>query len=160
MIDPAKLKQVKRLDQSKVKYLVVHCTASPPKANLSVIDVERMHIRDRGWATIGYHYLIKRDGTLEEGRPLTHQGAHVNGFNQVSIGVCLVGGISDNKLKSPENNFTIEQFYALEDILIELKKKFPKASIAGHRDFPNVKKDCPCFDAKKWYASLWNEANA
>lgn len=137
-----------KLNPDKVKYLVVHCSASQAKSNLSAKDIDRMH-RQRGFLKIGYHYVIKRDGTVEAGRPETEVGAHVEGYNSVSLGICMVGGI-DAKGK-PEDNFTLDQYASLGKLLEELSKRYPKAVILGHRDMPNVKKDCPCFDVKTWW---------
>ena len=92
----------------------------------------------------------KRDGTVEKGRPLTQTGAHVAGWNQNNIGICLVGGLDDNFW--PANNFTREQWRALKPLVAQLRPKTAggKAKVVGHRDFPNVHKACPCFEAKAW----------
>lgn len=131
-----------------VKQLVVHCSATQPLAKLGAKDIDRWH-RERGFLKIGYHFVIKTDGTIETGRPITEAGAHVAGHNSTSIGICMIGGV--NKQGKSENNFTLEQFASLATLLTDLLKKFPKAEIKGHRDFPEVKKDCPCFDVKKWW---------
>lgn len=130
-----------------VRYLVVHCSATQPKSDIGVKEITRMH-RERGFLTIGYHFVIRRNGVIEAGRALDAIGAHVEGWNSRSLGICLVGGIDSTG--KPENNFTADQFAALAQLLMELREKFPKASVQGHRDFPNVKKDCPCFDVRSW----------
>jgi N-acetyl-anhydromuramyl-L-alanine amidase AmpD len=71
------------------------------------------------------------------------------GFNSQSVGICLIGGI--NKQGKSENNFTVDQWVALGELVIQLKERFPNAEVVGHRDFTNVAKDCPCFDVKSWY---------
>lgn len=136
-----------QLRSEDVSFLVVHCSATPPKQDIGVNEITRMH-RQRGFLTIGYHFVIRRNGTVEDGRPVTSIGAHVEGFNAHSIGICLVGGL-DKDLK-PQNNFTEDQFAALAVLLQKLRKDFPKAVIQGHRDFPKVKKECPCFDVREW----------
>ncbi|OAM52903.1 lysozyme [Methylovorus sp. MM2] len=138
----------KPLTPEAVKYLAVHCSATQTKTDLTAADIDVMH-RKRGFLKIGYHFVIRRNGTVEKGRDLTEVGAHVEGYNSQSLGICLVGGV-DKDLK-PENNFTPAQFNALSALLKDLSLKFPKATVQGHRDFPNVKKDCPCFDVKPWW---------
>lgn len=135
------------LKPEAVEYIAVHCSATQPKAEIDAKAIDRMH-RLQGWSKIGYHFVIKRDGTVEKGRELNEVGAHVLNYNTKSVGICLAGGVND-KLKA-ENNFTDDQFHALAVLLQEMQAKFPKAVIQGHRDFPNVAKDCPCFDVRQW----------
>jgi N-acetylmuramoyl-L-alanine amidase len=140
----------KKLEPSAVEYLVVHCSATPPSQNIGVVELDRMH-RQRGFLMVGYHRIIRRDGTVEDGRPLDMIGAHVEDYNHCSIGICMVGGV-DKNLK-PENNFEAAQFEALALLLDQLKLKFPTAKIQGHRDFPNVAKACPSFGVHEWLQS-------
>lgn len=136
---------------SPVKYLVVHSSASKPKNFVDASTIDRWH-RDRGFLKIGYHYVILRDGTVQKGRPDSEVGAHVEGHNTGSLGICMVGGINDTTGKS-ENNYTDKQFASLSSLLFKLTISHPGAEILGHRDFPNVKKDCPCFDVKSWWTT-------
>lgn len=111
-----------------------------------------MH-RKRKFLDIGYHYVIRRDGSLETGRPPLTTGAHAKGFNKNSIGVCMVGGVSEEG--EPENNFTYSQFTTLKSLLNLLPKLTSnKVEILGHRDLPDVAKECPCFDVKEWLANF------
>lgn len=131
-----------------VKYIAIHAAATKPGMDIGAKEIQEWH-RERGWSEIGYHYVIRRDGYLERGgRMLYEQGAHVAGWNHCSVGICLVGGIDNNGL--PQNNFTPNQYTTLEDLLIELRMFYPDAVIQGHRDFPDVRKACPCFDVKTW----------
>jgi N-acetylmuramoyl-L-alanine amidase len=142
---------LKPLLPSAIKYLAVHCSATSPKVFVDAKAIDRWH-RQRGWLKIGYHFVILRDGTVEQGRALNEVGAHVEGFNSQSLGICLAGGVdASNK---PVNNFTSEQFHSLTKLLQDLSVKFPAAVVQGHRDFPRVKKECPCFDVKPWWASV------
>lgn len=145
-----------------VRYLVVHCAATPPSRDIGVSEIRVMH-KQRNFADIGYHYVIRRDGRVEKGRPDNVAGAHVSGFNSISLGVCLVGGV-DAKGK-PEDNYTPAQFAALEQLLVTLKGSYPSAQILGHRDLSPDKngdgkispnewlKACPCFDVRRWWAN-------
>lgn len=140
---------IKALTSDAVKFIAIHCSATNPKMDVGVEELDRWH-RARGFVKIGYHYVIRRDGTLEIGRPTTEIGAHVEGFNSSSIGVCLIGGVDSSKLMKPEDNFTAAQFGSLRMLLAGLTKLYPSAVVQGHRDFPNVAKACPSFDVKEW----------
>lgn len=111
----------------------------------SVID--KWH-REKGWMGIGYHYVIRRSGDIETGRDLSRSGAHTKGENANSIGVCLAGGMNDEK-NGPALNFTDEQYKSLRKLIDELKQEFPDATIHGHYEF--ARKSCPNFKARKWY---------
>lgn len=132
----------------EVKYLTVHCSATKPSTFVDAKVIHRWH-KDRGFLKIGYHFVIRRDGVVEEGRKVTEAGAHVSGYNTGNIGICLAGGLNQ-ETGDPEDNYTDDQYAALGELLTKLKAQFPKAKLMGHRDFPNVKKACPCFDVRKW----------
>ena len=135
--------------RKSTKYLVVHCSATRPSLDVGAKEIRQWH-KNQGWEDIGYHYVIRRDGKVEKGRPEGMVGAHVAGFNATSVGVCMVGGVSQKDFTKPENNFTKEQFAGLKDLLATLSKKYPGAVVLGHRDFPRVAKACPSFDARVW----------
>jgi len=126
--------------------VVVHCSATPAKMDVGAKEIDRWH-RQRGWLGIGYHYVIRRDGTVEEGRPEDRPGAHAYGYNKVSIGICLVGGLSTRK--RPYNNFTKEQFAALRKLIDSIFLRYRIRRVVGHRDL-DPHKDCPSFDVKSW----------
>lgn len=117
------------------------------------MDIGRQEIdlwhRQRGWNGVGYHFIIRRNGSLEGGRNLEEAGAHCRGHNKDSIGICLVGGIQDGTKNKPVNNYTDEQWEALKKLVLELKEKYPGAKIVGHCDY-EPKKTCPNFDVKEW----------
>jgi N-acetylmuramoyl-L-alanine amidase len=138
--------------RSKTDYLVVHCSATPENLDVGAKEIDKWH-RAQGWACIGYHYVIRRDGTVEEGRDREVVGAHVVSANDSSVGICMVGGVDADDPKKAEDNYTEEQYTSLKKLLDELKTVYPQAVILGHRDFPGVKKACPCFDVKQWCIS-------
>jgi N-acetylmuramoyl-L-alanine amidase len=112
----------------------------------------------QGWTDIGYHYVIRRDSAVDMGRPVRLIGAHASGYNTGSIAICLVGGL--DKDGKPEDNFTLGQKRTLSRLLINLFTYLGgPVEVLGHRDLPGVKKDCPCFDVKKWMEEF-NEINA
>jgi len=136
------------------EYIVIHCSATAEGEDVSAEDIRGWHLQ-RGWLDIGYHKVIRRDGTVENGRALDVPGAHARGFNNRSWGICLVGGVeSDNK--TPEANFTHAQWEALEATVRELLAIVPTATVLGHRDLPRVSKACPSFDAVQWWSSREN----
>ena len=139
-------------DRSKTDFIAIHCSATSEKQNFGAADIDKWH-RSKGWACIGYHYVIKRDGTLEVGRKESQVGAHVADWNSVSLGICLIGGIDADDPTKAEDNYTDAQWVTLKKLLKELKVRYPKAKIQGHRDFPKVAKACPCFDVKTWLAA-------
>lgn len=139
----------------EVEYLVVHCSVTPEDMDIGAKEIKMWHVQ-RGWLDIGYHYVIKRDGDVEKGRNDNSPGAHARGFNNKSLGICLVGGAESDR-KTPEQNFTPMQYASLGRLLDTLKGDHPDAEILGHRDLPRVAKACPSFDVREWWA--WRTAN-
>ena len=133
-----------------INEIIVHCTATPEGKDYTVDDITRWH-KERGFKTIGYHYVVYRDGSVHEGRPLAEVGAHCKGHNAHSIGVCYVGGLTADGRKAKDTR-TLEQKEALVLLLVRLKTQFPLAKIHGHRDF--AAKECPSFDATREYAGI------
>lgn len=150
--------QTVELHPKGIKYIVVHCSATKAsQRNVDVKEIDKWH-RQRGMFRVGYHYVIKRDGEIQQGRALHQPGAHAIGWNHISWGVCLVGGLDE--AGEPEDNFTLDQYHSLAMLLDELKHKAPQAEIIGHRDLPRVKKACPCFDVRAWLKQLDDDINA
>lgn len=137
--------------RKRTDWLVVHASATPPTLDIGAAEIRQWHLQ-KGWSDIGYHFVIRRNGKVEIGRPENQVGSHVAGRNSNSLGICLVGGTDARQ--RPENNFTAEQWASLQTLLMRLTQKYPGATILGHRDFPGVHKACPCFDAIEWAADL------
>lgn len=147
--------------RQRTDYIVIHCSATPPTADIGAAEIDRWH-RDRGWSGIGYHRVIRRDGRLEEGRDLDAVGAHCASHNRVSVGVCLVGGVDGSG--KPACNFEQVQLDALAGTVAALQQRFPGAKVVGHRDLsPDLDGDgvisrhewmkaCPSFDVAHWLA--------
>lgn len=135
----------------QIKYIIVHCTATPEGKSFTVADVDRWH-RAKGWDGIGYHYLIYLDGTIHQGRAENVVGAHCYGYNKNSLGICYVGGCTAAG-GTPKDTRTEAQKAALKELLQRLRKKYPTAKIVGHRTL-NSDKACPSFDATTEYANL------
>lgn len=133
----------------ETKFIVVHCSATQPKDSYDWKTIDQMH-RQQGWLGIGYHFVIKTDGTIQEGRSLNAVGSHVKGHNSDSVGICLIGGIDRNGKSA--DNFTKEQKDSLRVLIDYLRGVYnDEVTVCGHRDFYGVHKDCPCFDVKSWY---------
>jgi len=131
--------------------IVLHCAATPPSADIGVNEIRQWH-RAKGWTDCGYHYVIRRDGRVEPGRPENLVGSHVKNHNAKTLGVCMVGGVDAQQ--RPQDNFTPQQWASLQTLLMRLTGRYPLATILGHRDFPGVHKACPCFDAIDWATDM------
>lgn len=131
----------------KINKIVIHCTSTQQTISIQTI---KNYWRDiLKWNNYGYHYIIDKNGFIFK---LAEDSVICNGssgYNKNSIHIAYVGGIDTNK--NPIDNRTQEQKTALRILLIEYSRKYPDADILGHYQLPNVKKACPCFDAKKEY---------
>jgi len=128
-----------------INKIIIHCSATPEGREHTVSDITAWH-KQRGFNTIGYHYVIYLDGSVHEGRPLGMQGAHTSGHNTSSIGICYIGGVAKDG-RTPKDTRTFKQKEALIALVAGLKAQYPKATIHGHYEFAN--KACPSFDVKK-----------
>ncbi len=129
--------------------LILHCSATPADADIGVAQIDVWH-KARGWEGVGYHFVIRRNGVVEHGRPIDQIGAHAVQHNRTSIGICLVGGVRRLRQQMvPENNFTPAQWTALRALVIELLQQFPQARVIGHREV-QPGKACPSFDVSAW----------
>lgn len=134
-----------------INEIIIHCSATPEGQNVTATDIRRWHTVGNGWSDIGYHFVVRLDGTVEPGRPLAQTGAHCRGHNARSVGICYIGGLAADG-RTPKDTRTPAQRAALLTLLKELKQQFPGAAIHGHRDF--AAKACPSFDATAEYAGL------
>ena len=133
-----------------ITLLVIHCSAVGPDQTSSAAQIDTWH-RQQGWKFgIGYHYVIRRDGTIEPGRPEWMVGAHCLNHNAHSIGICYEGGL-DIRGKEADTR-TPAQKIAMRQLLEELRQRYPRALIVGHHDL-DPRKPCPCFDVAE-YADL------
>ena len=133
-----------------INYIAIHCTATQPES--SIASIQNYWKNNLGWKNPGYHYIIDRFGNVINLLPIELVSNGVQGYNSQTINISYVGGI--DKSGKPKDTRTEAQKQSILKILNELRVKFPKAKIQGHRDFPNVKKACPSFDAKKEYSLI------
>ena len=99
----------------KIKEIIYHHSQTPSSMDIGFKEIDQWH-KSRGWSGCGYHYIIRRDGSLEFGRKEEKIGAHVAGHNSYSIGICMVG----------DDEFNEEQFNTLSDLTKILKRKYEK----------------------------------
>lgn len=148
--------------------IIIHCAATPNGKPFTVEDIDRWH-DERGFArrafwrtqvrpelkAVGYHYVVLVDGTVASGRHEDEVGAHAGGFNDKTVGVCLVG----------TDKFSGAQWASLAKLVAELQGRYPRAKVLGHRDLsPDTNgngliepdewvKTCPGFDVALWLSS-------
>ena len=141
----------------KIDELIIHCTAtraewmSDNSTAAKVKEVTKWHL-ERKFSNVGYHYLIDRDGTVAEGRPVEEAGAHAKGHNDHSIGISLFGGHGGDQDDKFEENFTPEQDRALRRLIAQLRMEYPAIkTVRGHNEVSA--KMCPCFQVSKWLNS-------
>ena len=144
--------------------IVIHCSATRAGQDVRAADIDKWH-KERGFARIGYNYVIDLDGTVEVGRPLTMDGAHCNtaglsglSYNKHSIGICYVGGL--DAFGNAADTRTDAQKLAMHELVLRLMEKYPIVEVIGHRDASPDKngdgvisknewiKQCPCFDVR------------
>ena len=128
----------------KIDEIIIHCSATPEGKVFTVADIDRWH-RARGFRYIGYHFVIYLDGSVHAGRPIAENGAHCQGHNAHSIGICYIGGL--DSLDQPKDTRTPKQKEALKALVRQLKNDYPHAEIHGHNEFSP--KACPCFDVQE-----------
>ena len=133
----------------QINEIIIHCSATKEGLNFNANDIDRWH-KQRGFKRIGYHFVILNDGTIQQGRELASIGAHCTNHNAHSIGICYIGGLDKNG--KPKDTRTVQQKASMYDLLVKLKKQFPKATIHGHNEFAN--KACPSFDVQKEYGDF------
>lgn len=149
--------------EREVNLIVVHCSATRVDRDITARDIDSFH-RVRGFSSWGYHYYVRKDGSIEKMRDESEPGAHAYGHNRDSIGLCYEGGLDVNG--RPADTRTVTQKRTLVALLRSLRADYPGARIVGHRDLsPDVNgngrvdkwertKECPCFDAAEEYADL------
>jgi N-acetylmuramoyl-L-alanine amidase len=136
----------------KIDYIVIHCTATP--RSVKVEAIQNYWRNTLKWRSSGYHVLIEENGTRHYLQPFDKPANGVRGFNQNSIHISYIGGVDatgkaiDNRTEAQKAGILI----AIREAMEYAVKGGTKPIIQGHRDFPNVAKDCPSFNAKAEYS--------
>lgn len=121
-----------------INAVVIHCSDSPDKLDIGAAEIRQWHL-ERGFADIGYHWVVRRSGAIERGRAPERIGAHVSGRNKDTIGICWVG----------RSKPTDVQLKALAELAAAECQTYGLASSAvrGHRELaPLAGKTCPNLD--------------
>jgi N-acetyl-anhydromuramyl-L-alanine amidase AmpD len=121
----------------KLNKIIVHCSASDIAGHDNIDTIRKWHVDERGWKDVGYHFFIRKDGTIEKGRDVRIAGAHCKGHNHDSIGICLSG----------KSEFTLDQYISLGALLQVVQFEYGDLGIYPHNHF-NKGKTCPNFDSK------------
>lgn len=147
----------------EVTEVIVHATETYSNKNIGSPEINDIHNK-LGHDGIGFHYVIRRDGSLQRGRPVNRKGEHapVNGHNERSIGIVMVGGLAaasgeENPSRSP-HSFTRAQFTTLEQFLESFYRKFPGGQVFGHNDVDISELD-PYFDVPDYVESIFRKTN-
>lgn len=142
----------------KITEVILHCSATKVGQPCTVEKITKWH-KDRGFATIGYHYVIYADGSIHLGRDVAKKGAHATNHNANSIGICYIGGYNASMVATDTR--TISQDKSFRLILACMRDLYPGMVVIGHRDTSPDKnkngkvdrfewiKDCPCFEVKE-----------
>lgn len=151
------------INRTRTDWIIIHCSATKPSQSVGVDRIREWHMA-KGWEDVGYHFVVRRDGSLELGRPINTVGAHVRGYNSTSVGVCLEGGLlEDGGPAEGLEAYTAAQVATLDLVIKFLKLAYPGATCRGHRDFsPDLDgdgkisqgewmKNCPCFDVRSYW---------
>ena len=155
------------MKRENIDAIVIHCSATRAGQDVRAADIDKWH-KERGFACIGYNFVIDLDGKVEVGRSLSRDGAHCNtagtsgkSYNKHSIGICYIGGLDKNG--NPADTRTMEQKLSLYNLVYKLMDQYPIVEVIGHRDAsPDKNKDgkitpnewikqCPCFDVRAEY---------
>lgn len=126
-----------------INNIILHCAATKAGKDFSAKDIDGWHRKQNGWKCIGYHYVIRLDGTIEEGRNINLTGAHCTAKNTGSIGICYIGGLdADGKPKDTRTPAQEESLVRLVQSLMILHCLKPM-NVWCHNNFSD--KPCPCF---------------
>jgi hypothetical protein len=137
-----------------VREIILHCSATRPDwlgaspLSAKLAEIRRWHMQDRGWRSIGYHWLIDFDGQRAAGRPETEIGAHVEGHNRGTIGICLIGGHGADADDTFGDHFTPAQARALRALIADIRSRTQIAKVTGHNTY--AAKACPGFRVTGW----------
>lgn len=116
-------------ERDRTDLIVVHHTGNPTDDDLSAEDIHQSHL-NQGWSGIGYHFVIRKNGQVEEGRPVWAIGAHAYGENSHSIGVHVCGNFEE----AEPTQYQIESLAYLLGWLCDTFGLDPATDIVGHRD--------------------------
>jgi len=130
-----------------IKYLTIHCAATPEGRDVKAKDLEAWGIARFGQKS--YHWIVELSGVAVLGLADHRRGAHTARANTGNIGICYVGGM-DSAMRKAKDTRTPAQRDRLAQLVAMYQDNYPGIIVRGHRDWPGVKKDCPSFDVDSW----------
>lgn len=105
-------------------------------------EIERLHMDERSWDDVGYHFMVGPEGNFYEGRSLIYKGSHVGGANGRKIGILVMGDFHPQWWDFDDDELGEKQKAAVVTLIQGLKNLFPHVDkLGGHRDFK--KSECP-----------------
>lgn len=125
-----------------ITHLTIHCAATPEGRDIRASSIEQWDIAKFGQKS--YHWIVELDGNKHRSLDDYTRGAHVHLHNSGNIGVCYVGGCDVHM--NAKDTRTEAQHQALREIVADYEARHPGIIVRGHRDWPDVHKDCPSFD--------------
>ena len=135
----------------EINRIIIHCSATPEGRDVDAATIKKWHTEERGWSDIGYHYVIKIDGSIESGRPLDVAGAHTKGHNADSIGICYIGGADADM--NPKDTMTQEQEDSMRELIFSLRMVWDKTlTLHGHNEY--AYKACPSFKVSEKFRDI------
>ena len=134
-----------------INRIIIHCSATPEGRDIDAATIRDWHVNGNKWSDIGYHYVIKLDGTIESGRPLDIAGAHVKGHNADSIGICYIGGADADM--NPKDTLNECQEESMRELIFSLRMVWDKhLTLHGHNEYAS--KACPSFKVREKFADI------
>lgn len=145
-----------------IKEIIIHCADTPDGKDFTIKDIDAWH-KERGFKRLrtrkdafnptilycGYQYVIRRDGVVETGRAENEVGAHAEGHNSTSIGICLIG----------KSRFTPAQWESLKSLIADIQTRHPNAKVIGHYSVATNGKTCPNFAVDAYVANSYEPNN-
>ena len=132
----------------RIDEIIIHCSATPEGRDVSADTIRKWH-KAKGWSDIGYHYVIRLNGDVEQGRPVERAGAHCTGRNRNSIGVCYIGGVAKDG-KTPKDTRTEAQKASLKELVGKLQAFYQISSSSIHGHYHYAAKACPSFNVEQF----------
>lgn len=121
------------MKRKETRAIVVHCSATRPDQDIGVAEIREWHLA-KGWADVGYAFVVRRNGLIEVGRDMEAVGAHVAGRNADTIGICLVGGLDAQGRPVVRAQYTEAQLESARVLINFLQRVYPSAVVVGHRE--------------------------
>jgi N-acetylmuramoyl-L-alanine amidase len=145
---------------AELKYLMIHCTATPKGRKVTKKEIQQWHLMERGWSKVGYRDMIHLDGGLENLIDYNQDDTidpweisnGARGLNGIAAHVVYVGGTEKNNIKKSKDTRTFEQHKTLQLYVLFMILRHPKIKVIGHNEVS--KKECPGFNVGEWLRSI------